>query len=82
LAINKLTTDLELKVIKESMAKISRHYERCRIAESVWGILNPEVLKKISVTGNGNAYAVTGVGLAIDGLENRLSGEVSVATVN
>ena len=45
-------------------------------------VLGPQVLEKISVTGDGHRYAGTGGNGAVDGLLNRLNGEVGVAPVN
>jgi len=45
-------------------------------------VLNPEILEKIAVTGNGDGHAGTSSNGAVDGLENRLNGEVGVAAVN
>jgi len=50
--------------------------------EEVGVILNPEILEKISVTADGDAYAGTGSNGTVDGLLNRLNGEVGVAAVN
>jgi len=45
-------------------------------------VLTPEVLKEISVTADCNRYPGTRGDGTIDGLENRLNGEVSVTAID
>jgi hypothetical protein len=45
-------------------------------------VLNPEILEEISVTVDGNRDPGTGGDGTIDGLENRLNGEVSVTAID
>jgi len=83
LAIDELTSDLELKVLEQSVAQIVRNLLGASGTDKQRGVvLNPEILEKIAVTGNCNGHAGTSSNGAVDGLENRLNGEVGVAAVN
>jgi hypothetical protein len=65
------------------MAEIRWHVYRYTSCYEVLGdVLHPEVLEEIAVTGNGYGNAVSCGWVAIDCLDNRLSGEVGVAAVN
>jgi len=83
LAIDELATDLELEVLEQGVAEIVSKLGSTAGGDQEAGVvLNPEVLEEISVTGNGNGDTSTSGNGTIDGLENRLNGEVGVAAVD
>jgi hypothetical protein len=82
LAIDELTSDFELKGLEKSVGKIGSNFI-CAAGDKLgWVVLDPEALEKISVTGDCDSYAATSSNGAVDGLLNRLNGEVGVATVD
>jgi len=83
LAVNELTSDFEFEGLEKSVGKIGGKIGRASCGNEKAGIvLGPEVLEKISVAADGDAYAGAGVNGTVDGLLNGLNGEVGVAPVN
>ena len=83
LAIDQLTSDFDFKNLEESVGKIAGELGRSTGGDQEAGVvLNPQVLEKISVTGDCDGHTGTGGNGAIDGLLNGLNGEVGVAAVN
>jgi hypothetical protein len=81
--VNKLTTDFDFKLAEKSVGNIGGNAcgAKTRWNKKAGVVLTPEVLEEIAVTADCYCNASTCSNRAVDGLLDRLNGEVGVATV-